>query len=170
MLTIPQVCTGCAQSCSRECFLVFVAPIVDEGAALRAPVVSRELPVRLRFKIENGLHRARQALEKRPACRDLFRDLGAEGTASLSSLRFHLATPEQTRSICRERSAVLFSTLHGHEVGVCATQFSKIPAGHTAPLLLHEALHRAGLQEQPHSPDALRSGEVTALVREMCGS
>ena len=145
-----------------------VTPIVDEGAVLRDPVVSREL-ARLRFKIEHGLRRARQALEERPACRDLFHDLGAEGAASLLSLRFHLATQEQRRSICWARSAALFSTLHGHEVGVCATRFSKIPAGRIAPLLLHEALHRAGLEEQPHRPDALRSGEVTALVREMCG-
>ena len=69
-------------------------------------IVASEVPVHLRFKIENGLHRAHRALDRHPACRDLFRELGADGETSLAELRFHLASPEQSRSICSERSEV----------------------------------------------------------------
>ena len=150
--------------------MILATAIVDAPPEAGPRALPAGLPVHPRFKIQNGLHRAHRALDRHPACRDLFRELGAEGDTSLAALRFHLATPEQTRSICTARSAVLFTTLHGHNVGICPVPFAKIPVPHTAQLFLHEALHHAGLEEQPHRPDALQSREVTALVREMCGS
>jgi hypothetical protein len=34
--------------------------------------------------------------------------------------------------------------------------------------LIHEALHSAGMSEQPHDPDALSSFQINRLVRKNC--
>ena len=70
--------------------LILATAIVEEPLASRSRALSPGLPVQLRFKIQSGLHRAHRALERHPACRDLFRELGAEGNDSLAALRFHL--------------------------------------------------------------------------------
>jgi hypothetical protein len=38
-----------------------------------------------------------------------------------------------------------------------------------ALVLLHEALHFAGLTEQPHDPRAMTSSEINDMVKDRCG-
>jgi hypothetical protein len=35
-------------------------------------------------------------------------------------------------------------------------------------VLIHEALHSAGLDEHPRSPDAMRSHQISDMVRSRC--
>jgi hypothetical protein len=56
----------------------------------------------------------------------------------------------------------------GSTVGLCA-QFGRIPVAEAAQVLIHEALHNAGLSEQPHDPDGLTPDEIDDMVARACG-
>jgi len=47
--------------------------------------------------------------------------------------------------------------------------FERMDDGHAAMILLHEALHRAGLDEWPHDPDGLTPQGITDMVTEHYG-
>ncbi len=47
--------------------------------------------------------------------------------------------------------------------------FARLDDERAAVILLHEALHRAGLDEWPHDPDGLTPQGINELVREGCG-
>jgi len=38
-----------------------------------------------------------------------------------------------------------------------------------AMVVIHEALHHAGLPERPHDKKAMTSGQINDMVREACG-
>ena len=48
-------------------------------------------------------------------------------------------------------------------VGLCA-QFGRIRVAEASQVLIHEALHNAGLSEQPHDPDGLTPDEIDEMV------
>jgi hypothetical protein len=63
--------------------------------------------------------------------------------------------------------AGLFSALNAD--GYVCRGYASLSNDFAAMLLVHEALHHAGLTEYPHDRKAMRSHEINVMVSEACG-
>jgi hypothetical protein len=61
-----------------------------------------------------------------------------------------------------------FTVVGSNWTGLCR-DFSQLTDLEAAVVLLHEALHHAGVTEWPLDPDARRSSEISADVGRRCG-
>lgn len=132
------------------------AEVAERQAALAAKVVSRARRLAL------------GRLTERRECRSLFEDLGHSGERIVARATFRLADTRERSEICRRRKAIMFTTMHGSEIVVCYYNFVAQPLRSQAAILLHEALHHAGLSEQPLDPQGLTPQAITRLVERHC--
>ena len=100
------------------------------------------------------------------SCQDLFSRLGADGVEVLSSTTYTLASSVRAQQICDRAEA--FTTVGGSIVWLCGT-FGWLPPQEATIVLIHEALHNAGLREQPHYPDGPTGTEIDQMVERQCG-
>lgn len=142
------------------------APAASEWRAETA--MRGRFPARLRFQVISALEKADRRLQILPECGRLFSRLGADGGQALRSSAFALAASEHESAICRRRRAAAFTTVHGTVTHLCEVRFSKLTVEQAAVILLHEALHQAGMSEWPHDPEGLTSAEINLLVRRSC--
>lgn len=123
-------------------------------------------------KAASRIHRARSValrqLRSRSACRALFEERGHDGERLMARMTFRVASAFESREICRKRGSALFTTVGGQEVTLCLGMFLPLNTQTQAALLLHEALHHAGVSEQPFDPDGLTSQALTQLVEIRC--
>jgi hypothetical protein len=52
---------------------------------------------------------------------------------------------------------------------LCADSFLKLGRHYGAVVLIHEALHVAGLGQHPHHPGAQTPQQIDRVVKESCG-
>jgi hypothetical protein len=78
-----------------------------------------------------------------------------------TGLYFPASLPIET-SICRRSLAQ--SYVGGAPTWVCRRVWS-LSDEHVALVVIHEALHHAGLTEKPQDRNAMSSGEINTLVR-----
>ena len=102
-----------------------------------------------------------------PSCSALFSTLDADGEACLTSTVYLAAKGRTEERLCR--SSVMAFTVVGSAVTRVCPWFAKMDDEHAAMILLHEALHRAGLDEWPHDPDGLTPQGITDMVTAACG-
>lgn len=103
------------------------------------------------------------------SCRALFERLGAGPVQSLMNSRYRAASPvRQSRADPCQYGAVAFTGVGSPDVRLCL-KFGSLPVSSAAVVLLHEALHYAGLGEWPSTPHAMTSGQINLMVREACG-
>ncbi len=131
-----------------------------------APRINRRVPSRVRSTLEAGFELAVQKLSQEPACRDLFADLGANGLETLSNTLYYQADIKMEQRVCPR--AFGFTVVGGAPTWVCQ-RFARLNDRRAAAVLLHEALHHAGMDEWPHDPDGSAPGEIDDLVAEACG-
>ena len=149
-----------------------------EGATKRSPYRPDEratkprlatLPLKVRWSISSALSLAEERLRKQPLCQDLFTDLGSDGLERLATIQLRAASTDEELSLCAGRSAAAFTEMGTGRVSICPTLFSQLTREKAAVILIHEALHYAGLGEWPADPQGMRSLEITQLVRGSCG-
>jgi hypothetical protein len=131
------------------------------------PTMSTKLASKNRQKISGAFDVALNRVREVDSCRDLFADLGSNGMDTLSTLVFiPIGRAEARGEACRGVSAY---TLHGGgPVWVCR-EFSRLSDAQAAMVIIHEALHHAGLSEYPKDPDAMTSRAINGMVSEKCG-
>ena len=140
-----------------------------DGARPSFKAPTQELsPARLRLQVRQALTLAWRQLKHQPSCRQLFRNLDADGQKLLAQARVKRAEKTPHAHICGQRLGVLGTEVGGRTIGVCADDFQRLDRHHAAALMLHEVLHHAGMTESPHDPDALTSREITRLVKRAC--
>lgn len=105
-------------------------------------------------------------LRAHPACRGLFEAFGEDAEKILARSRYYAATVEQEQRVCRATYA--FTTVRGRKVGLCRS-FHSLPRERAAVIVLHEALHHAGLNERPPHPDGMDTWQINKLVARSCG-
>ena len=156
--------------------MVFIlAPVCLEGPAQRKldrspiPVFEGHFPAKVRFKLVSAHRLARNLLAEDEDCRRLFQPFGRSVDNVLSQATFRVAESRTGRSTCSERSAAAFTTVGGSTTHLCPRRFAELTVSKAAVILIHEALHQAGMTEWPMDPAALRSSEVNQLVRDRCG-
>jgi hypothetical protein len=139
----------------------WLPPSVLEGVRL-----DPGMPCGLRLAVIGALEAAGATLERRKDCRAIFSALGTDGLEVLARSRYVVATARDEEKICK--NAVAFTFVGGPWVGICRG-FSRLDELNAATVILHEALHQAGLGEWPLDRRAESSLDITRNVRRRCG-
>ena len=103
-------------------------------------------------------------LDNLSSCRDLFAPFAMDGFSVLAQTRY--TTAPKTLGPW-QGGAFAYTTVGGLVVTLCEG-FAALPPSVAAAVLLHEALHAAGLGEWPVEAEAATSSATTAAVRSAC--
>jgi hypothetical protein len=107
-------------------------------------------------------------LDDHPECRGLFEGHGADGSRLLVDAAYRSAVPDEAGGLC-EKGAAAFTGMRSGRTALCRDNFLKLDRHYGAVVLLHEALHVAGLGQAPHHPHAQTPQEIDHMVRRSCG-
>jgi hypothetical protein len=130
------------------------------------PWIHTSMPRCMREKIEVAFQIAVERVREIPECRALFEEYGADGLEMLASTLYYPAPLPRQTTRCRHSFAI--ARVGSPMIWVCR----KVTAhgdDRVAVALLHEALHFAGLEEDPHGRDAMCSGAINVMVMKNCG-
>lgn len=172
VLAVLIVLIGCASGRPRIGPMKAIAVPSRSIGGAKAPAGSRTVLVESRMAdrfgsaIEGGVREALSALDREPACRAIFEELGRDGHAVIGMMTFILADARAEVKVCPGAQA--FTVVGGSWVGVCRN-FAFLNESEAAVVILHEGLHHAGLTEWPFDLRALKSWQISAMVRERCG-
>lgn len=107
----------------------------------------------------------RQLQERRP-CAALFTGLELDGLQALTGTRYERASSRSDRALCKGGISAITS-INGSRTRLCHL-FSTLPQNDKASILIHEALHTAGLGEWSGGPHPLTSRDITGIVKRAC--
>jgi len=127
------------------------------------PQTDASLTPMVRFRLEQGFAIARRQLGSERSCAALFGRLGVSGTDALART-LYVSGGEVGACV---RQAPAFTCLGCRRTVLCPS-FSELGASAAAAILLHEALHLAGLPERPASVGAMTSSDITRMVEASC--
>jgi hypothetical protein len=96
----------------------------------------------------------------------MFSSLDVDGIEVLAQTSYAVADARAEETFCDGAEA--FTVVGGRRTWVCRS-FAHLTDLDAATLILHEALHHAGLEEWPGDRDGPSSKEITARVRRRCG-
>lgn len=132
------------------------------------PWIHAAMKPRVRERLESGFTIALQRLRDIPSCRQLFSDLGADGAEMLrTTLYFPMPSIREEIKICRDGGADAATIVGAASTFVCRN-FERIPDERAAIVVIHEALHHAGLSESPPDRHAPTSREINGMVADRC--
>ncbi len=131
-----------------------------------SPWVSQRLSAPVADRLAAGYDLAVARLERLPACRALFTGLGSDGFEALSTTLYYPAELRQEHEVCRTADA--YTVVGAAPTWLCR-RFARVTDRRAALLVLHEALHHAGLDEWPHDRSAPSSESINDMVSEACG-
>lgn len=111
--------------------------------------------------------RAVTRVRENSGCADLFARLGHDGQRMLARTHYF----GQKHTMARNRCALGASayTWVGASDTILCDSFGSLMTPQAMLVLIHEALHFAGLPEYPPYPGAMTSLEINAMVKERCG-
>jgi hypothetical protein len=143
------------------------SPSLDVHAWQSAgPRVSGALHEQTNLKLGAAHLLAVSRLRELPGCRALFEQLGADGLEKLANSIYYTTTPRQEEGACRQ-GAVALTMVGSPQTRLCRA-FGQLGGGWAAMILIHEALHFAGMGEKPLDPAGLTSPEINWLVKARC--
>jgi hypothetical protein len=141
---------------------------VDGGTqAICKPTISSKVSAKNRRKFLDAFGVAVERVHEVPECRQLFTDLGADGMSTLDMIVvLPIGRAQAQGGVCRGTSA--YTLVGGGPIWVCR-DFSRLSDTQAAMVIIHEALHHAGLSEYPQDPDAMTSTLINQMVMKKCG-
>jgi hypothetical protein len=131
------------------------------------PNVRRGLMPDVSLKLRTGFAVALARARTKPQCAALFEGLGADPVALLGRVLYYPAALNRNNPACT--NGVEAFTAVGTPITWVCDRFARLDTDKAALVLLHEALHFAGLPEQPHDPEAMTSSEINRMVADRCG-
>lgn len=136
-------------------------------ASLRRPAwsphIDDSVSPALRFRLADAYQLALDAVRTRPTCGALFGRLGATGEGTLARTLYRGGGDV---GACL-RPVPAFTCVGCPQTVVCPT-FLRLGTSAGATILIHEALHFAGLKERPTHPGEMSATEITAMVKTSC--
>ena len=137
------------------------------GAIRTVPMLhaSRRLPQRPRQRLEEAFAVAVHRVHTVPACQALFEDLELDAHTALDFSIYYPARIDHEVSTCRR--AVAFSYVGAGPTRLCR-RFADLDLERAVEVVLHEALHRAGLTEHGAQPAGLLPSQIDAVVHTAC--
>jgi hypothetical protein len=152
----------------REARRDFVHATTVEPDRFPDPVFSPTVSVFIEKKLGRAHRLAVTRVASQPSCRSIFANLGADGVELLADT-LYLPASKKSESIICGRATVAFTDV-GQPVTRLCRRFGDVTDEQAAVILLHEALHSAGLDERPHDPDAeMTPKQINAMVERSCG-
>jgi len=135
------------------------------GPAALSPRVIGELPTLVRYRLDRAFPIAVESVREVASCRDLFAGLGADGLERLSRTIYLPPQPGEGRT-CRGR-VTAFTGVGQPHTRLCPA-FADLSTDQAVTIVLHEALHFAGLDERPHDPGGLTPLQINRMVESAC--
>lgn len=130
-------------------------------------LISGTLPGRLSERFLLAFALAAQRVSTAQACARLFDGLDSDGLTALRTTIYYAATHVEETRTCRLGVAA-FTSVGGPRTRLCS-RFGFLRREEGAIVLIHEALHLAGMDEAPHAPNGLTPFEINVLVKRRCG-
>ena len=137
-----------------------------DTAASAGPKMAMITSEKMIEKLTAGYLLALERVQMIPQCAALFSRLDADGVEMLTTTLYTATHRFDEQSICQ--TAAAFTWVGGVHTRVCR-RFSSLSEERAAMTLIHEALHHAGLTEQPIDPDGITAREIDAMVGDACG-
>jgi hypothetical protein len=122
---------------------------------------SERLKVKLRAAYFTAVDRLRRGME----CRALFVPLEADGVEMLMRSVYARANAGMEATWCRHAVA---GTSVGKSMVFLCRRFATLPVEEAATILIHEALHRAGMSESPLDRGCMTGDAISEMVRRAC--
>jgi hypothetical protein len=141
-------------------------PPVDDGSggtpdASGMPLTPTELQL-----LNQAKSTASNRLSTVTSCEKMFDDLGANGASVISATTYRDGA---SSSKCTSRpGAAAVTDVGGYTVFLCGTSFTRLSSNGAATIVIHEALHSAGMSENPPDLNAKTSAEISAMVQANC--
>jgi hypothetical protein len=128
------------------------------------PWVHPHMPAGVARKLDAAFEIALEKVRE-PGCAELFARLGADAVESLRGGLYFPANPRRETRSCNRSLAQSY-------VGSPTTWICRRITSHSdeavAAVLIHEALHHAGMDEDMHGRKAKTSGSITETVKASC--
>lgn len=152
---------------------LLLASIEADGAAVS---LNRELPIepwihpkmspQVTQKLRAAVRIAVERIEEVEECGELFFRLGADGEEMLrTTLYFPVSSHNRKNGTCRK--AIAYTDVGSRSTFVCP-EFSRLSDERAALIIVHEALHYAGLPEKPQDRRAKTSLAINSMVGRSC--
>lgn len=120
----------------------------------------------LRDSIEVAFEIAAQRVQEVESCSDLFREFGIEATEVLDrAVYMPIFSRHKVKKVCGRNLAYTF--VGAPSTFICP-KFERVSDQHAAMVIIHEALHTAGLEEAPTNPGAKTSQQINSMVAKSC--
>jgi hypothetical protein len=130
------------------------------------PWIHGGLPVDVKERVAAGFAIAVRKVQDVPECRGLFDELGADALETLrTGLYLPITSHRKEKAVCK--GAMAFTNVGAASTFLCR-DFSRMSDERAAMYVIHEALHHAGLTEQPHDPGAMTSRAINRMVTNAC--
>ncbi len=100
-------------------------------------------------------------------CRQLFAEQGVDGARILLQADYRAAQPGEAGGLC-EKGASAFTGMRTGRTALCTDSFLKLRPHVRAVVLLHEALHVAGLGQHPQHPGEMTPRQIDGMVGRSC--
>lgn len=165
---------------ARRGWLVVAAGLVLAGSARSAdlPQAARDarttrpreqavLPFGVSLNLRRAYPVALARLVREPACRALFDGLATDGSDALRRTLYYPPEALGVERVCLCGSNA-FTAVGRVQTGLCP-RFASLPVERAALVLIHEALHLAGLDESPQTPGGISSTEINDRIADNCG-
>ena len=131
------------------------------------PRLTGALPSDVTRNLLMGFPLALERVRELASCRSLFEPFVVSGVERLSTTLYAPENAKRTNDSC-DKGAMAY-TYVGSPVTLLCAGFGTLRRDQAAIVLIHEALHFAGLPEAPSTPDALTSRQINRLVQDACG-
>ena len=140
----------------------------EEEAPLQ-PWIHVRMDDGLRDSVEVAFEIAAERVQEIEACSELFAELGVDATETLSrALYWPVKSYRDVKERCRRRNLAFTSV--GSRLTFICPDFEGITDQRAAQVIIHEALHNAGLKERPQYAGAgvKSSAAIDSMVAKAC--
>jgi len=120
----------------------------------------------LRDSIEVAFEIASQRVQDVQSCSDLFAQFGVNAMETLDrAVYMPVFSSHKVKKVCGQNLAYTF--VGAPSTFICP-KFERVSDQHAAMVIIHEALHTAGLEEAPTNPGAKTSQQINSMVAKNC--
>ena len=120
-----------------------------------------------RLSLSLAFGTAAKKVQKSDTCRALFDGLDFNGAEALERTFYEPAKVLSDLALC-ERGTVAITGLQGRRTRLCGN-FKIHSLRDQVGILIHEALHVAGLSEKPVDPNGMTPHQINQWVKKACG-
>lgn len=140
--------------------------VQNAKSSRREPEIEGRMSAKEAFALKIAYRGAIKRLEKNESCRALFDDLNLDGLQALGRTLYQPVQSAAERAYC-VGGVDAYTAVGADRVMICR-QFYQLHRRTKTTVLIHEALHTAGMSEAPHDPAGMTPEEINEMVERAC--